>query len=222
MKKFLQCLCAGIGLLFVFCASAHATTLEEYVATTATQNKSQIFDDEQMIPKDMYWLRKTKNDQDLKQSYEQRINKKLALLDSWIEKISGWVPEMGPYLSYIRDGLAYVIEYGIPVWLVYGSIISYVMFCFPLMLLAVRFGNSSIMAWIPILNLVLFLRIANRPWFQFFLFFIPVVNLIMMALVCIDIAHYLQKSEWIGILGAVPIVNIFLLWYFAFDNVMES
>lgn len=77
-------------------------------------------------------------------------------------------------------------------------------------------------AWIPGLNLVLIFRIANRPlWWMVFLI-IPGVNIVVNIIVWMDVAKAMRKPEWLGILIAVPVVNLAVPGYLAFSDDTSS
>jgi len=59
---------------------------------------------------------------------------------------------------------------------------------------------------IPIYNLVLWLEIIGRPIWWIVLFFIPIVNFIVMIILCIDLAKSFGKGAGFGI-------GIFLLGF---------
>ena len=61
-------------------------------------------------------------------------------------------------------------------------------------------------AWIPIANIILMLNIAKKPLWWIILFFIPLVNLVMIVL-CMAIAEAVKKPNWWGILMIVPVVE---------------
>lgn len=94
--------------------------------------------------------------------------------------------------------------------------ILYFLVCFPLMFIVSRNYLSGLMAWIPIVQLFLLVRLAQKPIWWVLLLFIPVVNLIIFVALWTNIARSLQKPSWLGIFMIVPGVNLILLWYFAF------
>lgn len=73
-------------------------------------------------------------------------------------------------------------------------------------------------AWVPILNLVLILRIANRPLWWILLLFIPIVSIVVLIIIGMDIAKAMGKPEWTGIPIIIPIVNLGVLGYLAFSE----
>ena len=74
------------------------------------------------------------------------------------------------------------------------------------------------MAWIPIVNIVLMLNIAQKPIWWIILCFIPFVNIVIFIIVWMAIAKARNKPEWWGILMIVPFVNIIVPGYLAWAN----
>ena len=73
-------------------------------------------------------------------------------------------------------------------------------------------------AWVPVLNLVLLFRIANRPLWWIALLIVPGVNIIISIVVWMDVAKAMGKPEWWGILTVIPVVNLIVPGYLAFSN----
>lgn len=81
--------------------------------------------------------------------------------------------------------------------------------------------NLSDKAWwgfVPILQVLLMLKTAGKPWWWIFLFLIPLVNIVIGILVWINIAQALGKSKWTGVLMLVPGVDLFVLGYLALSK----
>jgi len=94
-------------------------------------------------------------------------------------------------------------------------------FCsFCLMRIAAATGaGGGWMAWIPILNLVLMLRIAGRPLWWIVLFFVPGVNIVVLVLVWMSVTTACGKSQWLGALAAlIPPFGVLVLAYLAFTK----
>ncbi|MBU0468900.1 MAG: hypothetical protein KKD07_02990 [Candidatus Omnitrophica bacterium] len=91
----------------------------------------------------------------------------------------------------------------------------YAMFCFPLMLLAKKMRCSMLLAWVPFINILVMLRMAEKSFLWFFLFFIPIVNLFALFSVWRSICDILQKPSWFGIFAIIPGLNLFMIWYLA-------
>jgi hypothetical protein len=72
-------------------------------------------------------------------------------------------------------------------------------------------------AFVPLLNLVLLLEIADRPVWWFFLCFVPILNLLIAGLVWTGVAEVRCKPSWVGWLMLLPGLNLFVLGYLAFS-----
>lgn len=73
-------------------------------------------------------------------------------------------------------------------------------------------------AWIPILNILLMLAIARKPWWWILLMLIPLVNLVIIILVFVGICQARGKSGLLAIGLLIPIVNLIVLGYLAFGD----
>lgn len=90
-------------------------------------------------------------------------------------------------------------------------LVIYVIMAISLMKIANRTSTPNAwFAWIPILNLILMIQIAQRPmwWLVFFLVpFINIVGIVLNFVLWVDIAKRLGKSAVIGVLAAlIPII----------------
>lgn len=72
-------------------------------------------------------------------------------------------------------------------------------------------------AWIPILNILLFVKIAGKPWWWVLLLLIPLVNIIISIILWMEVAKKRGKPDWVGILIIVPVVGFFIPAYLAFS-----
>jgi len=91
--------------------------------------------------------------------------------------------------------------------------VVYVLIAISLMKIAKRTNTPNAwFAWIPILNLILMIQIAQRPMWWLVFFLVPVINIvgIVIAFVLwVDIAKRLGKSAVFGILAAfIPIIFV--------------
>ena len=103
-------------------------------------------------------------------------------------------------------------------FLVFG-LIMYIYFSLSLMKIAQKLNvENAWLAWIPLLNLIVFFQAAGKPVWWILLMFVPFVNLIIMIISWMAIAKNLGKPEWLGILMIVPIANIILPGYLAFSK----
>ena len=74
------------------------------------------------------------------------------------------------------------------------------------------------MAWVPIIQGVLMLKIAQKPIWWIILFFVPLVGIVIGIMVWMEIARRRNKPEWWGILLIVPLVGIIVPGYLAFSD----
>jgi len=114
-------------------------------------------------------------------------------------------------------GLAMLAGFGMVYF--FALVIFYVYFAVCLMVLAKKLNvPNGWWAWVPILNVVLFLNLANKPLWWLLLFFVPVVNFVMPILVFMEIAKLRGKPDWVGILLIVPGIGFFVPAYLAFAD----
>lgn len=112
---------------------------------------------------------------------------------------------------------------GIGIGVIIAWLVFYVFFAFCLANLAKRlgvpFGKAFVWAIIPIANLFLIIKLAEKPMWWFILFFVPIANLVVIILMWMAIAERRGKPGWWGVLIAlVPIVNIILFLILCFGK----
>ncbi len=80
-------------------------------------------------------------------------------------------------------------------------------------------------AWfaiIPLLNVILFLKLARRPAWWVILFFLPIVNLVALIMATMSLCERFGLKKWWGLLAIVSPANLLLYLYLAFaTNEME-
>jgi len=112
-------------------------------------------------------------------------------------------------------GLAMLAGFGMVYLLIF--LVTYLYFAVVLMVLAKKTNTENAWwAWIPVLNLLLFLNVARKPLWWILLLFIPLVNIVVAILVWMEIAKLRGKPDWIGILVIVPVIGPFVPAYLAF------
>lgn len=93
----------------------------------------------------------------------------------------------------------------------------YIIFAIPLYVMGQKTEQDNPwFAFIPILNIILMLQIADKELWWFLLLLIPCVNVFIMVTVWMAIADAMDKPEWLGMLMLVPVLNIFVPYYLAF------
>lgn len=98
-------------------------------------------------------------------------------------------------------------------------ILVYVYFAICLQVIAKKTNTpNGWFAWIPILNLILMIQIAQKPIWWIIMFFIPLVNIVFGVIVWMAIAERRGKPNWVGILILVPVIDIAVPGYLAFSG----
>ena len=72
------------------------------------------------------------------------------------------------------------------------------------------------LAWIPIANIYLMCKVADKPGWWLILFFIPLVNIVVYLDIWMTIAESRGQPSWLGLFMIVPIVNFIILGILAF------
>ncbi|MFH1691975.1 MAG: DUF5684 domain-containing protein [Candidatus Omnitrophota bacterium] len=97
--------------------------------------------------------------------------------------------------------------------------LTYLFFAFCLQLIAAKTATPNAwLAWIPIANLYLMCKVAAKPVWWMFCFFVPFINIIFVVLLWMGIAQARNKPAWLGLLMLVPAVNFFVPIYLAFSK----
>jgi hypothetical protein len=76
------------------------------------------------------------------------------------------------------------------------------------------------MSWVPILNLIVMIKLGQKPVWWVILFFVPVVGMIIGIVIWMNIFYRFGKPEWMGLLMIIPVVNLVMLVYLAFSQDM--
>lgn len=99
------------------------------------------------------------------------------------------------------------------------GLLIYLFLCYMFYLIAVKTGTPDTwMAWIPILQIVLMLKVGGKPIWWIVLFFVPIANIIVQILMWMSVAEARGKPNWIGILVLVPCGALFVPAYLAFSE----
>ena len=95
----------------------------------------------------------------------------------------------------------------------------YVYFSLALQTIAQKTNTENAwLAWIPIVNVILMLNIAQKPIWWFILFLIPLVGIVMAIIVWMGIAEARNKPNWWGILMIIPVANLIVPGYLAWAD----
>ena len=91
-----------------------------------------------------------------------------------------------------------------------GILIVYLIACVPLALVYKKANESPVAAFIPIWNTIVLLKIVGKPIWWLLLLLIPIVNLIVVIILCIELAQCFSKGTGFAI-GLIFLSWIFLL-----------
>ena len=98
-------------------------------------------------------------------------------------------------------------------------LVLYVYMAFALMTIAQKTNTENAwFAWIPILNVILMLMVAQKPIWWILLCLIPLVNIIIGIIVWMAIAEARGKPSWLGILLIIPFVNLIIVGVLAWSD----
>lgn len=95
----------------------------------------------------------------------------------------------------------------------------YAFFAFSLQKMAEKTGTDNAWwAWVPILQVLLMLNIAERPLWWIILFLVPIVSIVVFIIVFADICKARDKSPWLAAGMLVPLVNFGVWGYLGFSE----
>ncbi|MCS6846004.1 MAG: DUF5684 domain-containing protein [Caldilineales bacterium] len=94
----------------------------------------------------------------------------------------------GGLLAFLTSGVGLVLSLGLMILFIIGLWRTFV-----------KAGQPGWGALIPIYNVYLLLRIAGRPGWWLILLLVPLVNIVILAIVCLDIAASFGKSAVFGL-----------------------
>ena len=95
----------------------------------------------------------------------------------------------------------------------------YIYVAYSIMVIANRTNTeNSWFAWVPILNLYLLCKIADKPGWWLILFLILLVNIVISIIVWMRIAEKMGKPSWLGILWVIPPLGLIVVGYLAFSD----
>lgn len=103
-------------------------------------------------------------------------------------------------------------------------VVAWAFYGYCLKLLADRCGKTenSWWAWVPLLNIILMLQMADKPIWWIVLFIIPyigaITGLIASILIMIEVCNKIKKPVWMGVLAVIPPFGIVMLPYLAFTE----
>lgn len=73
-------------------------------------------------------------------------------------------------------------------------------------------------AFVPVLNVALFLKLAKRPMWWLILFLVPIVNIVVLIVATMAICERFGLNKWWGLLAVISPLNLVLYLYLAFGK----
>ena len=122
------------------------------------------------------------------------------------------------YSTEPSGGAMMLGAFGWFVLLAIGIYFAYMMY----RIAAVRTGNADIAWWafIPILNTILLIKMADKPMWWFFLLLVPFVNIIAFFALWISVAQNCGQSPIWGFLVLIPFINLVAIFVLAYGGSM--
>ncbi|MFA5925855.1 MAG: DUF5684 domain-containing protein [Parcubacteria group bacterium] len=115
---------------------------------------------------------------------------------------------------------AFAFAGGMFIFVLLVILVVYILVALSLMKIAERTNTPNAwFAWIPILNLILMLQIANRPMWWLIFWLVPILNIagiVLNFVIWVDIAKRLGKSAVMGVLAVI--IPIIFMPYLAFSK----
>jgi magnesium-transporting ATPase (P-type) len=104
------------------------------------------------------------------------------------------------------------------VWTI-AQIVSYILWAIAFYKIAEKTGTpNGWMAFIPILNVILFFQCAGKSGWWFLLLFIPIVNIVILLVAFSSLFQRCGRPGWWWVLMLIPLVNIIVLLMVAFES----
>lgn len=116
------------------------------------------------------------------------------------------------------DGLGLLMMLGAAFWVIVA--VAWLFFGFLQYKISQKTAaaDSSWWSFIPLLNIIQMVKMADKPLWWTILMFVPIVNIVMLFLVWIPIAEQCGKSAIWGVFCVLPIFNIVGLLVLAFSE----
>jgi len=103
------------------------------------------------------------------------------------------------------------------------GMLTYIWMAFCLSTIARRLHyERSYLAWIPVANLYLACRIANKPVSWVFYSLLPVLNILVLANIWSVIAVRCGKPPWFGLMVVVPVIGLLFALMLAYSNTIPE
>lgn len=140
---------------------------------------------------------------------KERLLQAVSLFKEQTRNIWQKIKNDHPFIKDLAQGPA-----GIPLGV--GLALSlYILFFFPLMKIAHKLDEPAWMAWVPVLQIFLMIRIAEKSLLWILFLPVPLANILAFLFIWMSIARRLEQPHWMGYLMIVPGINFLVAWYLA-------
>ena len=78
--------------------------------------------------------------------------------------------------------------------------------------------DSAWWAWVPIMNTFLLIKMAQKEWWWFVLCLVPIVNIVVFAMLWIQVAKLAGHAPIWGVLVLLPVINFVAIGVMAFTG----
>ena len=75
---------------------------------------------------------------------------------------------------------------------------------------------NSWLAWVPVANIYLMCKVADKSGWWTLLFFVPFANIVILIIVWMNIAKALKMPSWLGVLMLIPCAHFIITGILAF------
>ncbi len=107
--------------------------------------------------------------------------------------------------------------FGVSPWIAFG--IFHIVMAFALWKMAERTKEEpKWFAVMPVLNMVMFLRIAKKPMWWLILFPIPIANIFALVLASMALCERFRVEKWWGLVSIISPFNLILYIYLAYGT----
>lgn len=99
------------------------------------------------------------------------------------------------------------------------ALVVHLVVAYPLFRIADRTRvGPPIFAFIPILNVLLMIKVADVSILWVLALFVPLLNLVAVAVIWMGISKRCGKEPFLGLAIFVPVIGFFFPWYLAFAD----
>lgn len=99
------------------------------------------------------------------------------------------------------------------------AVALYVFYCYCLKRICEKAGRDpGFLIWIPFIQMIPLLEVAQLPVWFIILFLIPLLNLVISIVMWAKVCQARGKSGWLVLMMFIPVLNLVFLPYLAFSE----